>query len=243
MKKLLLLNVLLAVLVTPVHAATIKVFATDVVATTYGGFTQTAGDSTLLTDAEIASIISIGPATAIYGSGANGNSHGTGTITYSSIDLGFGANTALTGAGTDLVVLSLWSGTSNNYNFGLQAFAAGNSTTPISSFNYQVTGNALLTGDCAITDSTGGCSAYISALSIDLLDSSGLALGDNIELGFIRMFIGGDIYNGTGTNAYSNFTQIGANYANIAAVPLPLPVILFSSGLALLGWVGRRRKV
>jgi len=236
MKKLLLLNIFLAALSAPAHSATIKVFATDVLTTygdipqTYGGFTQTPGGSTQLTNAEISTIIASDPATAIYGSDASKNSP---------IDLGFGGNTILTGAGADLVIFSLWSG--YDYSFGLQAFGTDPAAGPLSSFNYMVTGNSIFE-TCAITDSTGACTADISAISIDLFGSNNLALDDNIELGYIRLFIGGG-YNGTGPDAYSNFTLIGANYTNAAVVPLPLPVILFSSGLALLGWIGRRKKL
>ena len=39
---------------------------------------------------------------------------------------------------------------------------------------------------------------------------------------------------------YPTITAAGA--FNATVVPLPLPVVLFSSGLALLGFVGRRKK-
>lgn len=237
MKHLLLLSTILVALSTPAYAATvtIKTFANDVRATTSGGFSQTPGGTALSTNSEIQSIIASDPATAIFG---------TSMTDYSVIQLGFAQDIVITGAGTDLVVFSLWYGEGNNYDFGLQAFAAGAaSTDPISNLNYHVTGNSLFTGDCAITNSSGGCSAYISAIAIDLYDNNGLApLADGIEIDYIQLLIGG-AYNGSGPDAYSNFSLAGAFNVKTAVVPLPLSVVLFSSGLALLGWTGRRKKV
>jgi hypothetical protein len=229
MKQLVLLNIILFALSAPAHAKTISVFATEVI-TSYGGFSQTAGGPALANDAAIESIIASDPATAVFGSDP---------VNASAIDLGFGTNKIFTGAGSDLVIFSLWYG--ENYNFGLQAFGTGSSTDPLSNFNYSVTGTSIFES-CAVKDSGGGCIADISATSINLFGSDGFALADDVELDFIRMFIGGTAYNGTGgLDAYSNFTLIGANYSDALVVPLPLSAVLFSSGLALLGWVGRRK--
>jgi len=210
MKKLLLLNILLAALSTPASAASVKAIATDII-NTWGDFSQTPG-GTALSNGDIGTIISSDPATAIYG---------FSSVDYSVIDLGFGDSTVVTGAGADLVIFSLWSG--DNYTFGLQAFDKDDNL--ISNYNYTVTS---------------------STTSIDLFNDSAVALENDIELGYIRLFIGG-VYNGNagGTTVYSNFSLVGAYHtqAQATVVPLPLPAVLFGSGLALLGWVGRRKSL
>ena len=230
MKQLILLNIILAALSMPVQAKTIQAFATDVIIS-YGSFSQAAGGSALADDAVINSIIASDPATAVFGASATD---------YSAIDLGFGDNTVLTGTGTDLVIFSLWYG--YDYNFGLQVFGTDPLADPISSFNYSVTGSSIFE-ECAVTDGSGGCVADISATSINLFGIEDY-LADDIEIGYIRLFTGG-VFNGDvgGLDAYSNFTLVGANYTDATVVPLPLSAVLFSSGLAFLGWIGRRKDV
>jgi hypothetical protein len=217
MKKLLLLNIILAALSTPVSAATVKAIATDVKAT-WGDFSQTPG-GTALSNGDIGTIISSDPATAIYG---------FSSADYSVIDLGFGDSTVVTGAGADLVIFSLSSG--YNYSFGLQAYDTENNL--LSSYNYSTATHSSI------------FSPGILATSINLYDGS-VAVGDDIELGYVRLFIGGTAYNGSvgGTDAYSNFSLVGAYHTQAAVVPLPISAVLFSSGLALLGWVGRRKSL
>lgn len=227
MKQLLLLSTILAVFSMPASAAPIavKVVATDVF-DIYGSSSNSPnGDA--LTNVDIESIISSNPNNAIYGRSNPDTSESIATD-YVAIDLGFGSNTVVTGTGVDLVVFSLWSGES--YSFGLQAFDKNN--TLLSSFNYPLT-----VGGDKPTSSI--FSSGVITTSINLLDSNEVALGDNIELGYIRLFIGND-YNG-GTGAYSNVSLVGAFHTQTAVVPVPLPIILFSSGLALLGWIGRRK--
>ena len=233
MKQLFLLNILIALLSAPVHAETIKVFATDVTSS-FGGFSASPGGAALANDAQIQSVISNDATAAIFG---------TSSTNYSAIDLGFGDNNVVTGAGADLVIFSLWYG--NDYAFGLQAFGAGDAINPISNFNYNVLETSIFSEDCAITDRAGGCTAYIAATSIDLFGSDGFALDDDINVDFIRLFFGGSFYNGdvdaAGFNAYSNISLVGANYTDAMVVPLPLSVVLFGSGLTLLGLFGRRK--
>ena len=228
MNNLLLLSIIFAALASPAHAKTVQVFATDVL-TTYGSFSETAGGSALADDATIETVITSDPATAtaIYGSSPTD---------YSVIDLGFGDNNVLTGSGSDLVVFSLWQG--YDYFFGLQAYGTGSSEDPLSSFYYEVIKDSVIY-DCTAKDESGECLAGIVTTSINLFGSDG-ELDDNVEIDFVRLFIGGT-YNGV--DAYSNFTLVGANYTDATVVPLPLPIVLFSSGLALLGLIARRKKV
>lgn len=222
MKQLLLLNILIAALSTSVQADTVSVVATDVKAI-IGDFSQTSGGTVLASDA-IKAVITSGYKNAIYG---------LDSPEYSSIDLGFGDNTVFTGSGDDLAIFSLWSG--YHYSFGLEAYDTENNL--LSSFFYS-------TATHSSTFETG-----VLSTSIDLLKADGItAVDDNIELGLIRLFIGGpdgvDPYTSDSlVNAYSNVSLVGAYHAETAVVPLPLPVVLFSSGLALLGFIGRRRKI
>ena len=241
MKKLLLLSIILATFASPAHAKTVQVFATDVL-TTYGSFSETAGGSALADDATIETVITSDPATAtaIYGSSPTD---------YSVIDLGFGDNNVLTGSGSDLVVFSLWQG--QNYFFGLEAYGTDSSEGPLSSFYYEVIKDSVIY-ECTAKDDSDKCLAGIVTTSINLFgkdslnlfSKDSLALDDNVEIGSIRLLIGGAYNGGTGgRDAYSNFTLVGANYTDSMVVPLPLPIVLFSSGLALLGLIARRKKV
>ncbi|MBE9568774.1 MAG: hypothetical protein IMF14_08760 [Proteobacteria bacterium] len=227
MKHLLLLNIILAALSIPAHAATVRAITTDVI-NTYGSFSATAGGSTALSDNKIQSMISSNPDAAVFGNNSAG--------AYSAIDLGFGDKTVVTGAGVDLVVFSLWSG--YDYSFGLNAYNKDGSL--LSAYKYDVT-DASIYSRC----DTGDCPTVVTT-SINLFDNDidPLELADDIELSYIRLFIGGDLYNGKtgGMAAYSNLTLAGAFNVKTTVVPLPLPIILFGSGLGLLGWIGRRKR-
>lgn len=231
MKQLLLLNIILAALSTSVHAATIQAYATNVTATD-GSFSETAGGPALSTNAEIQEIITSDANAAIFGANPDD---------YSIIDLDFGDTIVKTGSGggtsgADLAIISLWNG--YGYSFGLQAFDTNN--VSISFYKYFVTAS---TPD--VCDNTDACFDNIKSTSINLYNNlTGLELDDGIEIDSLRLFIGGPGYNGAsgGPDAYSNFSLAGAYHTNVAAVPLPLPAILFASGLGLLGLVGRRSK-
>ncbi len=233
MKKILLLSIILVTFATPAQAKTIQVFATNVLDTYGTSFSSSAGDVALTDDAAVESVIASNEATAIYGSDPTA---------YSVIDLGFGDNNVLTGSGSDLVVFSLWQG--QDYSFALEAYGTGSSVDPLSSFLYKVTGDSIFQ-ECAVKDGSGDCLADVSATSINLFGSDELALDDDVEIEFIRLFIGGSTFNGSidVLDSYSNFTLVGANYTDAMVVPLPLPIVLFSSGLAFLGLIARRKKV
>lgn len=229
MKRLLLLATILSALATQVQADTIKAFATDV-RDTYGTFSQAPG-GTALTNTDLAGIISSDPATFVLG-----------LSDQASIDLGFGDSNIVTGSGADLVIYTV----GNGYTFGLQAFDTSGSM--LSNYLYSVPSDGSSTAKnedgsdaCVIRNDV--CAAFISATSIDLFNDAGFAIANDIGIDYIRLFIGND-YNGEVNNstAYPLFSLAGALHtSDVAAVPIPLPIILFASGLSFLGWVGRRK--
>ena len=223
MKKL-LLPIIVALLTTPVQAKTIQAVATDVL-NTYGSFSLTPG-GVALDESGIESTFSANHASLASTSTADGIfglSNPVDTSDYVVMDLGFGSSSVITGSGADLVIFSEWAGSS--YSFGLQAYDINDAL--LSSYNYTVDGALLFSSDIAVT-------------SIDLFNNNDPAamLADGIEIGYISVFLGND-YNGTGLDAYSNIALAGAYH--VAPIPLPLPIILFASGLTLLGWIGRRK--
>jgi hypothetical protein len=67
-------------------------------------------------------------------------------------------------------------------------------------------------------------------LTMQLVDLDDFGLAGNTEVNNFRVYMEG----------YHALSLVGA--INTQAVPLPLPIVLFASGLAFLGFVGRRRK-
>lgn len=156
------------------------------------------------------------------------------------IDLGFDGYDVYNGVGNDLVVFIV----GNSTTFGLDVYdingaavsegivydvpANGSSTV------FDNDGNWLCVGG---TDDKCTDGAALSAIFIDLGDS----IAGDVALGSIRVWLGED-YNGTdGLNTRPRFSLAGGFHTEATVVPLPLPVVLFSSGLALLGWIGRRK--
>lgn len=168
---------------------------------------------------------------------------GTNTFTKSLqgeawLKLGFGSNKVVTGAGADLVIFSI----GNGYSFGLQAYSTNN--TLLSSFLYPVTTQAVDgNGNPLFLTLPDGSQLNVSATSINLLNQHKVAIADNVGIRYIKLFMGTNSkYNTNNNNPL--FSLAGAFHTkNLAPVPLPLPMILFSSGLALLGWFGRKKTV
>lgn len=153
------------------------------------------------------------------------------------IDLGFNGYDIYNGIGDDLVVFIV----GNSTNFGLDVF--DNTGAVISSDTYHVPadgsstvfddeGNWLCVGG-SDSSCTGG--AALSAIFIDLEDS----IAGDVALGGIRILIGED-YNGIDTLQTRPRLSLAGGF-HVTPVPLPLPIVLFASGLGLLGWIGRRR--
>ena len=233
MKQLIILNIIIAALSTSVQAATITAYANEFLGSD-GSFALSPTGAPITTE-QLSTIVT-GDIDTFVMSNDDG----------ASFDLGFGSNTAITGAGADLVIFTI----GNGYSFGMQVFGTNNSllssfaySVPVPSASYDATARDI-NGNPLCVNATLPCPAVISATAIDIFDSSYNYIADDTEISFIRIFLGND-YNGSvgGETAYPLFSLAGAVHSVPAAVPLPLPAILFSSGLLLLGWVGRRKTV
>lgn len=237
MKKLILIHLFLALFTVTAHATTISVGNIDNInvadlflnpssssancATDKNSTNCDFKDHTgsLLTDSELAPIITSNPANYVYRSEV-----GNGA----SFDLGFDGFDIFNGDGDDLVIFIIGNGSS----FDLDVFADSGVGIYSNTFNvtsadavYDDDGNWLCVGG---TDSicTGGYA--LSAIFVDF----GNSVAGDVALGNIHVSL---------KNAAFSLAGGFHTGPTIAAVPLPLPAVLFSSGLALLGWVGRRK--
>jgi len=188
-------------------------------------FANTPG--TFLTDAELAPMVTSNPADYVLSPYKDS----------AYLDLGFAGYDIYNGAGNDLVVFMVGNATT----FGLDVFdqsgalinsgiydvlADGSNTV------YDNDGNWLCAGG---TDAlcTGGYA--LSAIFIDL-DSS---IAGDVALGNIRINLGDDFNDPSSPS----FSLAGGFHTEATVVPLPLSAVLFSSGLALLGWAGRKKSI
>lgn len=143
------------------------------------------------------------------------------------LDLGF-SNNVVNGAGNDLILFFI----GNTTSFGLEVFDTSGQSMFTSSYIIDAPiipdfGDAVRVPADPVDLLVLVDGWQLSAILIDLGEASeGAAIG-NLHL----------------TVENSNFSLAGGFHTQAAVVPLPLPVVLFSSGLALLGWLGCRRKV
>lgn len=146
------------------------------------------------------------------------------------IDLGF-TGSIYGGAGNDLVLFFV----GNSTSFGLDVTGKGAGSI-IDGIYDITTADAVYNDDgtwiCLNGIDNNCTNGYpLSAIFIDFGDTY-----NGVEIDKINLNFG----NGFNDAASSNFALAGG-FHNTAVVPLPLPIILFSSGLALLGWMGRRK--
>jgi hypothetical protein len=80
-----------------------------------------------------------------------------------------------------------------------------------------------------------GFDIALSAVFVELDD---FGLGDGDTVGDIRVMLGMDY----GSEMAPYGPGLGLVGGFHAAVPLPLPIVLFGSGLAFLGFIGRRKQ-
>jgi hypothetical protein len=200
------------------------------------------GPTKYLNNAALAEVVTSNPATYTLSPFRN--------TTY--IDLGFNGFDIYNGAGNDLVVFIV----GNTTSFGLEIFDINGTSVNQGIFNvatptFASDGSNLDFGD-TVQDSNGNwlcvngtgkfCTngAALSAIFIDLGDS----IAGDVALGNIRIFLGEDfngINPGNGAPIRPRLSLAGGFHREATVVPLPLSAALFSSGLALLGWIGRKR--
>lgn len=230
-KKILFFSIVITSLSTSVEAAIISIGGTPVKFTAASKFIGTTGTF----DESSSPYGNIDPLTSAFKSVVTSD---VGTYVYghsasATINVGFNTTSNIHAhSGNDLVIYTI----GNGYNFNLRVLDTGGTEMLGSNGkDYSVSKN----------NATSSClSGYspcvpISATAIDLPDSI-----NGTKIGTISINIGSN-YNGTYTSAgstytaYSNFALAGA----ITPVPLPLPLLLFSSGLIFLGWFGRKKTI
>ncbi len=228
MKHIILINILLTLLFTSAHAAPISVgninninvanlfigSSNDAACTTDCDFLNAAGTS--LNDTALAPIVTSQVSNYVFSSMAGNNA---------SFDLGFDGFNLYNRDGNDLVIFIV----GNSTSFGLDVFDKAGSM--ISTGNYSVTtantvfdnsGNWLCIGG-SDASCTGGFP--LSAVFIDF----GNSFAGDVALGHLNLSL-------------NNAAFSLAGGFHVTPIPLPLPIILFSSGLALLAFAGRKKK-
>jgi len=252
MKKLFIFNILLALFTATAQAAPISVgnindiyVADQLLTSSSSAACETTqnqancdflkpGPTTYLDRAGLANIVTSNPATYILSPYRN--------TAY--FDLGFNGFDVYNGPGNDLVIFIVGNATS----FGLDVFDQSGSKVTSGIYNVPADGSSTVFDNngnwlcVAGKDNVCTDGAALSAIFVDLGDS----IAGDIALGSIRISLG-ENFNGInpvdGTPVRPRFSLAGGFYTEAMVVPLPLPVVLFSSGLALLGWLGRRRTI
>lgn len=165
------------------------------------------------------------------------------------IDLGFNDVSLYNGEGDDLVVFIVGHTTS----FGIDVLDINNNSlfsdtydvpTPVFDNTTQTftdTGDTVFNtdGTWVCVSGTGSTCTNGTALSAAFFDLGNTVAGDT-AIDRIRIHLGED-YNGPdGTRP--RFSLAGGFHTEATVVPLPLPIILFASGLSLLGLFGHRKR-
>lgn len=161
------------------------------------------------------------------------------------IDLGFKDVSLYNGENDDLVVFIVGHTTS----FGIDAFDENDNSLFNGIHKYDVPTPVFEDpGDTVFnTDGTWNCIAGApdtcengTALSAAFFDFGDTIAGD-VAIERIRIYLGDNYKGPDGTRP--RFSLAGGFHTEAMVVPLPLSAVLFGSGLSLLGWIGRRKKM
>jgi len=174
-------------------------------------------EGALLNDLELTSTVTSNAANYTYASIAGNNA---------SIDLGFNGFDIYNGEGNDLVIFIVGNGGS----FGLDVFDTNGSTMSSASYSISDADAVFYDDGSYVCVSVNTCTDLDFALFAIFVDFGEGVAGD-IAVGRMQLSLGD-----------AAFSLAGGFYTEPTVVPLPLSVVLFSSGLALLGWTGRRKK-
>ncbi len=192
------------------------------------------GPTTPLNNAGVASVVTSNPATYVLSPDRNNTF----------LDLGFNGFDLYNGDGDDLVVFIVGHSTS----FGLDVFDTNDNLVFSSIYDVATPVFGVDSGDTVfdndgnwlcINGAPGTCNdgTSLSAAFFDFGD----AIAGDMALGSIRISLGEDFNGADGTRP--RFSLAGGFYTEAMVVPLPMPALLFSSGLFLLGWLGRKNSV
>ena len=231
MKHLHLYSLALLILFGNVQAATIfeiqsdvAVYASSVEDKTGDYYDQTFTDfasSTALTKNQLAADVT-GSDLTKYAWTPNANL--SNPVGNSYIDLAFSGN-IYNGIGDDLVLFFAGTGTT---------FKDGHAEPYLFSVDIGADDTIEALNQGVITSSTSDIYGDLFFASYAMIDLDDYGFDQQTPLGTIRLHLG--------DTSMPALAALGA-YHTTAVVPLPLPVILFSSGLALLGWIGRRKRI
>ena len=174
----------------------------------------------LLTDTELAAVLTSNAATYATSSSTTNNA---------AFDLGFNGFNLFNGAGNDLAIFIVGNGTS----FGLDVFDTNGTLLNSNTYNvimentvFNSQGKWLCVGNDKNTCPNG------FALSAVLIDFGNSFAGD-IAIGKLSFTLDNAAFSlAGGFHTEASLTTV---------VPLPLPAVLLSSGLLLLGFTGRRK--
>ena len=142
------------------------------------------------------------------------------------IDVAFNSTSLYNGVGNDLAFFFVGNIDSNEnvvINFDLNINNTTHKYTP------EITPTRTI-----VTDSFG---AYTLTAALIDLDDFGLDYASQTALTNMRILLG--------TNNSANYpalSMIGGFHTSPVVIPLPLPIVLFASGLGVLGWFGRRNR-
>ena len=174
-------------------------------------------NGTLLTNADLATVVTSNAANYTTSSSVENNA---------SLSLGFDGFNLFNGDGNDLVIFIV----GNNRTFGLDVFdtqgfllSTDTYSVDISNTVFDDADNWLCVGNAENTCPNGFA---LSAVFIDFGDS----IAGDVAIGSLQLDLND-----------AAFSLAGGFYTEAMVVPLPIPAVLFSSGLFLLGWVGRRK--
>jgi len=177
-------------------------------------------NGSLLTDADLATVVTSNPANYTTSSLIENDA---------SFTLGFDGFNLYNGDGNDLVVFIV----GNTTSFGLDVFDTQGSLLDSDTYNVDISntvfdsaGNWLCVGNASNPCPNNGFA--LSAVFIDL----GNTVAGDVAIGSLQF----DLNDAAFSLAGGFYTE-----ATPTVVPLPMPALLFSSGLFLLGWVGRKR--
>lgn len=217
-----------AVSITEIQSG-ISVYANNVISNSGNFLDQGFSRSNLtayITGAELETAVADGTGVLETYAFSNVAHEASGTINDAYIDLSF-ASSIYNGVDADLVLF--FAGTGTQFSDGhTEAFQFSIDVGGIS-----LNSNALMgvTPTTTVYNENDGILDNEFYASYAMIDLDGFGFDRTTPLGDIRVYLG--------DSSMPALAAVGAYHATV--VPLPLSAVLFGSGLALLGWIGRKK--